>query len=89
MVSERFSFYLCVLFYCVLKLGQLFSTKSFGEFEFWFSLVKVVAIIGFIIIGILAISGIWPLAKMLAMLPIYTIMLVLCRTVWEAFYRQF
>ncbi|MDB0326848.1 GABA permease, partial [Acinetobacter baumannii] len=40
-----------------------FSTKSFGEFEFWFSLVKVVAIIGFIIIGILAISGIWPLAK--------------------------
>lgn len=46
-----------------LSLANFFSTKSFGEFEFWFSLVKVVAIIGFIIIGILAISGIWPLAK--------------------------
>ncbi|MCA4288395.1 amino acid permease [Acinetobacter baumannii] len=50
-------------FIVFLSLANFFSTKSFGEFEFWFSLVKVVAIIGFIIIGILAISGIWPLAK--------------------------
>ena len=52
-------------------------------------LVKVVAIIGFIIIGILAISGIWPLAKMSVVLPIYTTTLVLCRTVWEEFYLPF
>lgn len=50
-------------FIVFLSLANFFSTKSFGEFEFWFSLIKVVAIIGFIIIGILAISGFWPLAQ--------------------------
>ncbi|MCH7393968.1 amino acid permease [Acinetobacter dispersus] len=50
-------------FIVFLSLANFFSTKSFGEFEFWFSLIKVIAIVAFIIIGILAISGIWPLAK--------------------------
>lgn len=50
-------------FIVFLSLANFLVPKVFGEFEFWFSLVKVVAIIGFIIIGILAISGIWPLAK--------------------------
>lgn len=50
-------------FIVFLSLANFFSTKSFGEFEFWFSLIKVIAIIGFIIIGILAISGFWPLAQ--------------------------
>ncbi len=76
-------------FIVFLSLANFFSTKSFGEFEFWFSLVKVVAIIGFIIIGILAISGIWPLAKMSVVLLIYTTTLVLCRTVWGNFICHF
>jgi len=33
---------------------NLLSTRSYGEFEFWFSLIKVVAILGFI-----AIAGLW------------------------------
>lgn len=50
-------------FIILLSLANFFSTKSFGEFEFWFSLIKVVAIVVFIAIGTLAIFGVWPLAK--------------------------
>ena len=50
-------------FIVFLSLANFFSTKSFGEFEFWLSLIKVIAIIAFIIIGVLAISGFWPLAQ--------------------------
>ena len=44
----------------LLTATNLFSVKHYGEFEFWFSLVKVVAIIGFVILGILAIFGFLP-----------------------------
>ncbi|SBS32912.1 GABA permease [Marinomonas spartinae] len=47
----------------ILTLSNLWDVKSFGEFEFWFALIKVVAIIAFIIIGGMAIFGVWPLAK--------------------------
>jgi len=33
---------------------------NFGEFEYWFSLVKVVAIIGFVVVGIALITGLTP-----------------------------
>jgi L-asparagine transporter-like permease len=33
---------------------------NFGEFEYWFALIKVVAIIAFIVVGILFITGIGP-----------------------------
>lgn len=33
---------------------------NYGEFEFWFALIKVVAIIGFIALGVLAILGLLP-----------------------------
>ncbi|MDR3663960.1 MAG: amino acid permease [Mycobacterium sp.] len=36
----------------VLFVGNLISVKVFGEAEFWFSMIKVTAIIGMIIIGI-------------------------------------
>jgi AAT family amino acid transporter len=36
------------------------QVKNFGEFEYWFSLVKVVAIIVFIVIGIALITGVSP-----------------------------
>ena len=36
----------------VLFVGNLISVKIFGEAEFWFSMIKVTAIIGMIIIGI-------------------------------------
>ncbi|MGJ8525075.1 GABA permease [Halomonadaceae bacterium LMG 33818] len=44
----------------VLMCTNLMSVKGYGELEFWFSLIKVVAIIAFIIIGILAVSGVLP-----------------------------
>ncbi|MTD12034.1 amino acid permease [Acinetobacter sp. YIM 103518] len=40
---------------------NLFNVKNFGEFEFWFALIKVVAILIFIAIGAMAIFGYWPL----------------------------
>lgn len=39
---------------------NLIAVKAFGEFEFWFALIKVVAIIGFVILGLAAICGLLP-----------------------------
>ena len=44
----------------LLTATNLFSVKNYGEFEFWFALLKVVAIIGFIILGLAAIFGFMP-----------------------------
>jgi len=39
---------------------NLRDVKNYGEFEFWFALIKVIAIILFLVIGSLAILYIWP-----------------------------
>ena len=39
---------------------NLISVKSFGEFEFWFASIKVVAIIAFLILGAAFVIGLWP-----------------------------
>lgn len=44
----------------ILMGTNLFSVANYGEFEFWFALIKVVAIIAFILVGALAIFGILP-----------------------------
>ncbi len=44
----------------VLTLTNVISTKFFGEFEFWFAGIKVVAIAAFIVVGVLAIAGLIP-----------------------------
>jgi GABA permease len=43
-----------------LTLTNVWSVKSYGEFEFWFASVKVTAIILFLIAGIAAIFGLIP-----------------------------
>ena len=43
-----------------LTASNLASVGNFGEFEFWFATVKVVAIVAFIAIGLLAIGGVLP-----------------------------
>lgn len=43
-----------------LVLVNLMKVKNYGEFEFWFALIKVTAIIIFLIIGLLALTHIWP-----------------------------
>lgn len=45
------------LFATLMTVTNLMSVRSFGEFEFWFSMVKVLAIVGFILVGIAAIVG--------------------------------
>lgn len=39
---------------------NLVSVKSFGEFEFWFASIKVVAIVLFIVIGAAWVFDLWP-----------------------------
>ncbi|MFD5250386.1 amino acid permease [Amycolatopsis sp. NPDC058340] len=52
----------------VLSLGLLLiltgtnmvSARSYGEFEYWFSSIKVVAIVVFLVVGALYLFGFWP-----------------------------
>lgn len=44
----------------LLTLTNIYSVKSFGEFEYWFSLIKVVTIIAFLIVGFAFIFGFAP-----------------------------
>jgi len=45
-------FYWSALFLVIIFMINAMSVKGFGESEFWFSMVKVIAIVAFIIIGI-------------------------------------
>ncbi|MGF9964036.1 GABA permease [Bacillus rhizoplanae] len=44
----------------LLTLTNIYSVKSFGEFEYWFSMIKIVAIIAFICMGAAIIFGFIP-----------------------------
>ncbi|MEG2033678.1 MAG: amino acid permease, partial [Janthinobacterium sp.] len=37
-----------LIFFCVINAISLLNVKAFGEMEFWFAIIKVVAIIGMI-----------------------------------------
>jgi GABA permease len=43
-----------------LTVTNIFSVRVFGEFEFWFSSVKVAAIIVFLALATLFVLGLWP-----------------------------
>ncbi|WP_239091535.1 amino acid permease [Streptomyces sp. SID14478] len=49
-----------LLFMLVFTATNLAAVKNFGEFEFWFATLKVVAIIAFLVLGTLAIFGLLP-----------------------------
>ncbi|WP_280669526.1 MULTISPECIES: amino acid permease [unclassified Kitasatospora] len=49
-----------LLVMAVLTATNLFSVASYGEFEFWFAGIKVVAIAAFIVVGVLAVFGLLP-----------------------------
>jgi GABA permease len=51
---------LSACFLVLLTATNLYSVRSYGEFEFWFASIKVVAICVFIAVGVLAIFGILP-----------------------------
>ncbi|PFB51620.1 GABA permease [Bacillus thuringiensis] len=44
----------------LLTFTNVFSVKSFGEFEYWFSSIKVISIILFLCLGLIIILGIYP-----------------------------
>lgn len=44
----------------LFALVNFANVRGFGEFEFWFAIIKIVVIIGFIGIGLLLIFGLWP-----------------------------
>jgi len=49
-----------LIFMVLMTATNLFSVKSYGEFEFWFAGIKVVAILVFIAIGACFVFGLWP-----------------------------
>lgn len=51
------------LFMAAVLALNLMSVRTYGESEFWFSSIKVAAIVAFIIIGAAAIVGIVPMAS--------------------------
>lgn len=54
----------CLILVTLLTATNLYSVGAFGEFEFWFALVKVVAIIAFLALGTIFILGLWPGASL-------------------------
>lgn len=44
----------------LLTLTNVFSVKSFGEFEYWFAMIKIAAITLFILLGLAIIFGLVP-----------------------------
>ncbi|WP_245654284.1 amino acid permease [Streptomyces violens] len=49
---------LCLM--VILTAVNMFSVKSFGEFEYWFSSIKVAAITVFLVLGLVFVLGLWP-----------------------------
>ncbi|SAL83141.1 amino acid permease-associated region [Caballeronia arvi] len=50
----------CLAVTTILTIANLASVKHYGELEFWFALIKVVAIVVFIGCGVIAIAGLIP-----------------------------
>jgi GABA permease len=44
----------------LMTVTNLFSVRSYGEFEYWFAGIKVFAIVVFIALGSLFVFGLWP-----------------------------
>ena len=44
----------------MMTATNLYSVKSYGEFEYWFASIKVAAIIVFLLLGSLYVLGLWP-----------------------------
>ena len=43
-----------------INIDECFSVKSFGEFEYWFSFIKVISIVLFLCLGLAVILGFVP-----------------------------
>jgi S-methylmethionine transporter len=60
MVSTNFNVDLTLIFAVTIFGLNISSTRVFAESEFWLALVKVITVIAFIVLGLLAIFGLIP-----------------------------
>jgi GABA permease len=44
----------------VLAGSNLLAVRNYGEFEYWFAFLKVIAIVAFLVLGVLAVLGLLP-----------------------------
>jgi GABA permease len=51
---------LSLILMVLMTATNLYSVRSYGEFEYWFAGVKVVTIVLFIVLGTLFVFGLWP-----------------------------
>ncbi|MEV6263212.1 amino acid permease [Streptomyces sp. NPDC051784] len=49
-----------LLVIAVLAGTNLLAVRNYGEFEYWFALLKVIAIVAFLVLGVLAVLGVLP-----------------------------
>lgn len=55
---------IALLLMLAMTATNLFSVRSYGEFEYWFASVKVAAIVAFLVAGTCYVLGLWPGKKM-------------------------
>ncbi|MGH3723758.1 MAG: amino acid permease [Mycobacterium sp.] len=53
-----------LLLMTAMTATNLFSVRSYGEFEYWFASVKVAAIVAFLLAGTCYVLGLWPNKQM-------------------------
>jgi GABA permease len=51
---------LSLILMALMTATNLYSVRSYGEFEYWFAGVKVATIVIFIVLGTLFVLGLWP-----------------------------
>ncbi|MGH3435051.1 MAG: amino acid permease [Sciscionella sp.] len=51
---------ICLVLMALLTGTNMISARSYGEFEYWFSSIKVIAIVVFLALGALYLFGAWP-----------------------------
>lgn len=51
---------ICLGLMAILTATNLISARSYGEFEYWFSSIKIIAIVVFLALGISYLAGAWP-----------------------------
>lgn len=55
---------IALLLMLAMTATNLFSVRSYGEFEYWFASVKVAAIVAFLVAGTCYVLGLWPGKKL-------------------------
>lgn len=51
---------ICLTLMALLTATNLISARFYGEFEYWFASIKILAILVFLILGTLYLTGLWP-----------------------------